>query len=70
MLGTRPNHFEMINALAFWPKGRLLASASDDTTVRYWRLLNDRSLSGDPGRLASGNRLGGLHAGWIVRCLS
>ena len=45
MLGTRPNHFEMINALAFWPKGQLLASASDDTTVRYWR-LNDRSLSG------------------------
>ena len=35
----------MINALAFWPKGRLLASASDDTTVRFWR-LNDRSLIG------------------------
>ncbi len=35
----------MISALAFWPKGRLLASASDDTTVRFWR-MNDQSLIG------------------------
>ena len=40
----------MINALAFWPKGRLLASASDDTTVRFWR-MNDQLIDRHPGRL-------------------
>jgi hypothetical protein len=35
----------MINALVFWPKGKVLASASDDTTVRLWR-LSDRALIG------------------------
>ena len=53
-LGAGPNHFEMINQLVFWPGGRLLASASDDTTVRLWRLARPRlmgtlSAAGDGG---------------------
>jgi len=39
------SHFEQINALAFWPAGKVLASASDDTTIRLWRLA-DRALIG------------------------
>ena len=44
-LGRGPNHFEAINALAFWPQGKMLVSASEDTTVRIWRIA-DRSLIG------------------------
>ncbi len=39
--GLGPHHFEQINALAFWPDGKRLASASHDATIRLWR-LDDR----------------------------
>ncbi len=39
--GIAPHHYERINALAFWPDGKQLATASDDATVRLWR-LDDR----------------------------
>lgn len=32
----RPHHFEQINSLLWWKEPRLLVSASDDTTVRFW----------------------------------
>ncbi len=44
-LGSGQNHYETTNSLAFWPNSKLLASASDDTTVRIWR-LGDGSLIG------------------------
>jgi WD40 repeat protein len=53
-LSTRPNHFEMINALVFWPKGRLLASASDDATIRLWQLAQSK-LTGNLSASGDGN---------------
>ena len=32
-----PQHSERVNAVVFWPDGRLIATASDDTTVRFWK---------------------------------
>jgi WD40 repeat protein len=32
-----PQHNERVNAVVFWPDGRLIATASDDTTVRFWK---------------------------------
>ena len=32
-----PQHTERVNAVVFWPDGRLIATASDDTTVRFWK---------------------------------
>ncbi len=35
-LEPAPNHAEIINSLLAWPTAGLLASASDDTTIRLW----------------------------------
>ncbi len=36
------HHSERINALAFWPNGKQLASASHDATIRLWRLEDEQ----------------------------
>jgi WD40 repeat protein/uncharacterized caspase-like protein len=33
-----PQHNERINALVAWPGSRLLATGSDDTTIRFWSI--------------------------------
>jgi len=33
-----PNHDEQISALLAWPGSRLVATGSDDTTIRFWSL--------------------------------
>jgi WD40 repeat protein len=50
--GTRPRlmpldppHAERVNALLAWPGGKLIASGSEDTTIRFWRLA-DQALLG------------------------
>ncbi|WP_406700920.1 caspase family protein [Singulisphaera sp. Ch08] len=40
-----PQHSEQVNALVAWPNSRLIASGSDDTTIRLWR-PDERSLLG------------------------
>jgi WD40 repeat protein len=57
-LQPRTSHFEAINALAFWRSGRLLASASDDSTVRLWRL--------DQSKLSGTLWVSGDGADWVV----
>jgi hypothetical protein len=37
-LEPTPNHTEQINALIPWAGGKILASGSDDTTIRFWDL--------------------------------
>lgn len=37
-VGDTPHHLNAINALVTWPGSGVLASGSDDTTVRLWRL--------------------------------
>jgi WD40 repeat protein len=56
-----PQHSERINALAFWPNGRQLASASHDATIRLWRLKDERegSLLGTMAGSSDG-------ADWVV----
>ena len=51
----RPNHFEMITALAFWPDGKLLASASLDSTIRLWS-LERKTLLGTLASLDDGSQ--------------
>jgi WD40 repeat protein len=51
--GASPNHYESIQSLAFWADKQLLVSASDDATIRLWRLA-DHSLIGT----FSGSRAG------------
>jgi WD40 repeat protein/uncharacterized caspase-like protein len=38
LLEPRPHHAEQINALAAFPGGRVIATGSDDTTLRLWSL--------------------------------
>ena len=40
-----PQHAEQVNALVAWPNNALIASGSDDTTVRLWNLA-EQSLLG------------------------
>src|SRR5207249_1191743 len=40
-----PHHAEQVNALIAWPGGQVLASGSDDTTIRFWS-LEGRTLLG------------------------
>ncbi|MEJ7637969.1 MAG: hypothetical protein WKF75_08315, partial [Singulisphaera sp.] len=44
-LTPSPQHNEQVNALMAWPNNRLIASGSDDTTVRLWGLA-EQSLLG------------------------
>ena len=44
-LEPSPQHAEQVNALIAWPNGKLFASGSDDTTIRFWNLA-DKSLLG------------------------
>ena len=44
-LTPSPQHNEQVNALVAWPNNRLIASGSDDTTVRLWGLA-EQSLLG------------------------
>ncbi len=44
-LTPSPQHSEQVNALIAWPNNTLIASGSDDTTVRLWSLA-ERSLLG------------------------
>ena len=49
----QPHHSEMITALAFWPDGKRLASASLDSTIRLWD-LERRTLVGTLASLDDG----------------
>ncbi|SIO05814.1 WD40 repeat [Singulisphaera sp. GP187] len=40
-----PQHSEQVNALVAWPNSRIIASGSDDTTIRLWK-PDERSLLG------------------------
>ena len=44
-LSPSPQHSEQVNALVAWPNNMLIASGSDDTTVRLWSLA-EQSLLG------------------------
>jgi len=44
-LEPAPQHAEQVNALIAWPNSRIIASGSDDTTIRLW-YTGDRSLLG------------------------
>ena len=44
-LTPTPQHHEQVNALVAWPNNKLIASGSDDTTVRLWGLA-EQSLLG------------------------
>lgn len=44
-LSPTPQHAEQVNALIAWPDSRIIASGSDDTTIRLWR-PDERSLLG------------------------
>jgi WD40 repeat protein len=37
-LEPMPHHAEQINALIAWPGGKVIATGSDDTTIRFWSL--------------------------------
>jgi hypothetical protein len=41
-LGTPQPHAECVNAVAVWPGGRILVTAGDDSTVRFWDLVDDK----------------------------
>ncbi|HEV3167298.1 MAG TPA: WD40 repeat domain-containing protein [Isosphaeraceae bacterium] len=70
-------HAEQVNTLLAWPESTLLASGSDDTTVRFWS-LTDQTLLGtisavqetaEPANAAGagGNRVGAqLESSWVA----
>src|SRR5207237_10287108 len=37
---SQPGHFSRVNAVAFSPDGQLLASASDDKSIKIWRVAD------------------------------
>ena len=43
-LEPSPQHAEQVNALIAWPNGKLVASGSDDTTIRFWSLADQNLL--------------------------
>ncbi|AGA30374.1 WD40 repeat-containing protein [Singulisphaera acidiphila DSM 18658] len=44
-LEPAPQHSEQVNALVAWPNSRIIASGSDDTTIRLWK-PEERALLG------------------------
>lgn len=73
-LVVQTGHSQKVNAIAFSPDGQLLASASDDLTVKLWHVQNGKELRTFPGWYAAkavafsptGKLLATGHTGQII----